>query len=145
MMNRSELFHLLNQKVRLFSKEMNDYLQQHNLYSSQWTILYILLENGPMTQTDIWKYLQVEAPTITRTLTRMEKSGWIIKKLGNDKREKIILLTDEAREKLDLIQQSVQQFENDFTTNLTTNEQQELYRLLKKLGSERNANTNESE
>ncbi|MFD2626478.1 MarR family winged helix-turn-helix transcriptional regulator [Salibacterium salarium] len=144
-MNRSELFHLLNQKVRLFSKEMNDYLQQHNLYSSQWTILYILLENGPMTQTDIWKYLQVEAPTITRTLTRMEKSGWIIKKLGNDKREKIILLTDEAREKLDLIQQSVQQFENDFTTNLTTNEQQELYRLLKKLGSERNANTNESE
>ncbi|RSL31141.1 MarR family transcriptional regulator [Salibacterium salarium] len=144
-MNRNELFHLLNQKVRLFSKEMNDYLQQHNLYSSQWTILYILLENGPMTQTDIWKYLQVEAPTITRTLTRMEKSGWIVKKPGNDKREKIILLTDEAREKLDRIQQSVQQFENDFTTNLTTNEQQELYRLLKKLGSERNVNTNENE
>ncbi|RSL30440.1 MarR family transcriptional regulator [Salibacterium salarium] len=144
-MKRSDLFHLLNQKVRLFSKELNDYLQQHNLYASQWTILYILIQNGSMTQTEIWQYLQVEAPTVTRTLTRMENSGWIVRKPGNDKRERIIVLTEEAKASLYPIQQSVEQFENDFTTHLTNNEEQELYRLLKKLGSERSINIDENE
>ena len=30
-----------------------------------------------MTLTQIWKYLNVEAPTITRTVNRLAELGWI--------------------------------------------------------------------
>lgn len=43
---------------------------------------------------EISSYLGVEAPTMTRTLARLEKSGWITRTAGKDKREKLISLTD---------------------------------------------------
>ncbi len=30
-----------------------------------------------MTQKEIWSYLNVEAPTVTRTIKRLEENGWI--------------------------------------------------------------------
>ncbi|MFZ4450324.1 MarR family winged helix-turn-helix transcriptional regulator [Salibacterium aidingense] len=136
-MQKSDVLHLLNQKVRLFSKELNEYVQQHELYASQWTILYVLTKRGPMTQTEIWKYLQVEAPTVTRTLTRMEKKGWVKRISGQDKRERIIVLTETAERMLPEIQDSVKAFEERFAGSLTEKEQIELYRLLEKLGTDR--------
>ena len=137
-MDTSNLFHTLNQKVRLFSKELNEQLQEYGLYTAQWSILYILTQNGPMTQTDIWQYLKVEAPTITRTLVRMEASGWINRRHGKDKRERIVELTDMAKETFPLIRKSIQSMEQHYLSQLTELEQQQLLFLLEKLGSKRN-------
>ncbi len=43
-----------------------------------------------MTQTDIWKYVNVEAPIVTRTIAKMEENGSIVHQQGEDKRERII-------------------------------------------------------
>ncbi|MFB4164679.1 MarR family winged helix-turn-helix transcriptional regulator [Alteribacillus sp. JSM 102045] len=136
-MDTSTLFHLLNQKVRLLSKELNEHLHKHDLYTSQWTILYMLSQKGPMSQTDIWQYLKVEAPTITRTLARMETSGWIHRKPGYDKRERIVVLTDEAKEKLPEVKETIKQFEQQFVAQLTSSDQEQLYHFLEKLGTKR--------
>ena len=37
-----------------------------------------------MTQKEIWQYLNVEAPTVTRTIVRLEESGWINRREGTD-------------------------------------------------------------
>ncbi|WP_158735547.1 MarR family winged helix-turn-helix transcriptional regulator [Alteribacillus sp. YIM 98480] len=136
-MDTSALFHLLNQKVRLLSKELNEHLQKHDLYTSQWTILYVLSQKGPMSQTDIWQYLKVEAPTMTRTLARMETSGWIHRKPGKDKRERIVVLTEEAKEKLPDVMKTIKQFEQQFVAHISNSEQDQLYHLLEKLGTKR--------
>ncbi|MFC0562283.1 MarR family winged helix-turn-helix transcriptional regulator [Halalkalibacter alkalisediminis] len=137
-MDTSNLFHTLNQKVRLFSKELNEQLQEYGLYTAQWTILYTLTEKGPMTQTDIWQYLKVEAPTVTRTLVRMEASGWIIRRHGADKRERIVELTDMAKKTFPLVKKSIQTMEQQYIMQLTELEQQQLLFLLEKLGPKRN-------
>src|SRR5690625_5791444 len=79
-----DVFHTFNQRARLFSKSLKVHLIEHGLYSSQWFILFCLYHFGTMTQTEIWKYLKVEAPTVTRSLTKMEKNGWVIRKHGED-------------------------------------------------------------
>ncbi len=117
------------------TKEVNEYLQKHGLYSSQWSILYCLKSNGPMTQSDIWRYLNVEAPTVTRTLVKLEESGWIIRTTGSDKRERLVSLTEKALELLPLVDQDVKNFEQSMVTNLNDDEQEQLYALLKKLGT----------
>lgn len=126
---------MLYQKTRHMTKEVNEYLQKHGLYSSQWSILYCLKSNGSMTQSDIWRYLNVEAPTVTRTLVKLEESGWIIRTTGSDKRERLVSLTEKALEFLPLVDQDVKNFEQNMVASLSDDEQEQLYALLKKLGT----------
>ncbi|WP_404452209.1 MarR family transcriptional regulator [Virgibacillus necropolis] len=128
------LIHLLNQRTRLFAKEVNNRLSDHGLYASQWSIIFCIERFGPMTQTAIWKYLNVEAPTVTRTLSRMEKSGWIVRKHGNDKRERVIELTKEAKQKFKIVQQTMDEFDAEMLEGLSSDEKEQLQILLHKLG-----------
>ncbi|ASB54951.1 MarR family winged helix-turn-helix transcriptional regulator [Bacillus velezensis] len=107
------LIHQINQSARLITKKANERLEPFGLYSSQWSILYCLKTIGPMTQKEIWSYLNVEAPTVTRTIKRLEENGWIQREQGEDKREKLVVLTKEAELKYDSINQEMLKFEED--------------------------------
>ncbi len=131
--SNQDVIHALNQRARLFSKSLNTHLIDHGLYTSQWSILFCLYHFGTMTQTQIWKYLNVEAPTVTRSLGRMEKNGWITRRQGEDKRERLIELTDEAKRKFFTLKQSVTKMEDQLLASLTKNEKEQLYYLLNKI------------
>ncbi|MEM1496225.1 MarR family transcriptional regulator [Bacillus velezensis] len=107
------LIHQINQCARLITKKANERLEPFGLYSSQWSILYCLKTIGSMTQKEIWSYLNVEAPTVTRTIKRLEENGWIQREQGEDKREKLVVLTKEAELKYDSINQEMLKFEED--------------------------------
>lgn len=132
--SNQNIFHLINQRARLLAKEMNDHLKDHGLYAAQWSIIFCLDRFGPMSQTDIWKYLHVEAPTITRTITRMEQNGWIVRTSGVDKRERIIELTPHARQKIPVIRNKMEELEDSLLADLTANEKEQLQHLLNKIG-----------
>ncbi|GAA0440950.1 MarR family transcriptional regulator [Virgibacillus sp. AGTR] len=137
LLNR-DLLHLLNQRFRFFTKEMNNRLSDHGLFASQWSIIFCIDRFGPMTQTEIWKYLNIEAPTVTRTLSRLERSGWITRKQGTDKRERVIELTDYASNKIPIVRETMDQFDNDMVASLTYDEKVQLYTLLTKLATGEN-------
>lgn len=90
--------HKANQLARYFTKRLNEKISPLGLYSSQWGIILYLHERRQCTQVELSQYLGVEAPTITRTLTRLEEMGWIIREEGTDKRERHIRLTEKAYE-----------------------------------------------
>lgn len=127
------LIHLFFQRNRYLVNQLNEVLKPHGLFSSQWTILFLLHENGPMSLTSIWKYLNVEAPTVTRTVTRLETLGWVERILGTDRREKTIMLTNKANEEFPKIEASIGKFEQIMTENLSYEEQKLLTNLLKKM------------
>jgi len=97
-MKISSYGHRVNQLARYFNKKMNEKISPLGLYTSQCGIIVYLYENKQCTQVELSKYLGVEAPTITRTLTRLEKMGWVIREEGKDRREKHIKLTEKAYE-----------------------------------------------
>lgn len=133
-LSNQDLVHTMQQKNRHFSKLINEALKKHELYMSQWSILYCLYKFGEMTQKEIWLYLNVEAPTVTRTLARMEKSEWILREEGTDKRERIIKLTKKAQNEFSAIKDSVEAVECKFLNHLTDEEKAQLYHLLHKIG-----------
>ncbi len=126
------IFHALFQKSRYLTNCLNEVLKQH-LYSSQWAILYCLHKNGPMTLTQIWKYLNVEAPSITRAITRLETLGWVQRLDGEDKREKIVTLSALGEERLPAITVTILAFEEEMVGSLTVEEQQQFLKLLEKM------------
>ncbi|QHJ69402.1 MarR family winged helix-turn-helix transcriptional regulator [Planococcus halotolerans] len=129
------LFHEIHQKSRLAIKEVNEVLKEYNLYSAQWSILFCLKQFGPMTQKEIWQYLNVEAPTVTRTLSKLEESGWAERNEGADKRQRIVCLTAKAESKVAEIEERVTMLEEDMLSGLSQDEQQQLMGLLKKIQS----------
>lgn len=133
--NNRNLLHLLNQRTRLLAKEVNNRLSDHGLYASQWSIIFCIERFGPMTQTAIWKYLNVEAPTVTRTLSRLEKNGLIVRKQGNDRRERVIELTEQAKQKFLTVRQTMDEFEEDMLAGLSSAEKEQLQLLLQKVGT----------
>jgi len=124
---------MLFQKTRLLSNELNDTLKAHNLYSSQWTVLYCVHMHGSMTMKEMTKYLNVEAPTVTRTVSRLEELGWLTVQPGKDRREKIVRLCVKAEKKLPEIEKTIVQFEAEFLEQLTEDEQGQFMILLRKL------------
>lgn len=127
------LFHALFQQQRLLTNRLNEMLKPHDLFSSQWTILFVLHKNGPLTLTQIWRYLHVEAPTVTRTVARLEKLGWVQRVAGEDKREKIVHLTDKALERFPMIEETILAFEAEMIGSLTEQEQEQFITLLQKM------------
>ena len=90
--------HNVNQLARSFTKKLNEKISPLGLYSSQWGIVLYLHKKKQCTQIELCKYMGVEAPTITRTLVRMEEMGLVIRTEGQDKRERLIELTEKAYE-----------------------------------------------
>ncbi|MBO0586275.1 MarR family transcriptional regulator [Sporosarcina sp. E16_8] len=131
------LFHEVFQKTRLLSKELNLVLKEYDLFASQWTVLYCVHRHDEMILTNIWRYLNVEAPTVTRTVSRLEELGWLTTYEGKDRREKIVRLSEEAVVKFPVIEASIIQFENEFLKDLSSEEQEILIGLLQKLDKER--------
>ncbi|ANU09011.1 MarR family transcriptional regulator [Planococcus antarcticus DSM 14505] len=112
----------------------NSGLKEFKLYSSQWSILFCLKQFGSMTQKEIWQYLNVEAPTVTRTIVRLEESGWILRREGKDKRERIVQLSLFAEQKIPEIENRILQTEERLVSHLSDKEQNQLLALLKKIG-----------
>ncbi|KON89793.1 MarR family transcriptional regulator [Sporosarcina globispora] len=131
--NQSELFHSINQFTRHFSKLLNESLVPLGLYTAQWTIIYRLKTGGPSTQKELSSYLGVEAPTMTRTLARLEKSGWITRTAGKDKREKLIELTEAAIREYDNWLAAVRSSESSVLRYITEEEISTMIRLMAKM------------
>ncbi|MEK3979555.1 MarR family transcriptional regulator [Psychrobacillus sp. FSL K6-2836] len=127
------LIHELFQKSRFLTQEANDTLKQFNLFASQWSVLYCIQRHKEMTLTQIWKYLNVEAPTITRTVNRLSELGWIEICSGRDKREKIVKLSEKALQQYPAIKASMIEFEDQMTAGLSKEEEVQLFELLKKI------------
>lgn len=127
------LFHELFQKTRFLTNEINQYLKNHDLYASQWTVLYCIQKHKQMSLTQIWKYLNVEAPTITRTVYRLVELGWVEIHPGKDRREKIVQLSEKALQDFPKIKASILEFEDRIASNLTSEEETLLIDLLQKI------------
>lgn len=128
-----KLFHSINQFSRHFSKSLNEILVPLGLYSGQWPIIYRLYTNGECSQAELSTYLGVEAPTMTRTLIRMEKSGWIKKEQGKDKREKKINLTEKAIGMYPVWTEAINLFEERILQNCTENEIHTIFTIIEKM------------
>jgi len=86
-----------------------------------------------MTMKEMSKYLNVEAPTVTRTVSRLEELSWLTVQHGKDRREKIVRLSAKAEKKLPEIEKTIVQFEAGFLEQLTEDEQEKIMILLRKL------------
>lgn len=72
---------------RTLTQLYEEALRPAGLRATQFTILQALTLAGEVTQSELGHILATDSTTLTRTLTVMDRHGWIAKQRGKDRRE----------------------------------------------------------
>lgn len=127
---------LIKQLHIALENNFNKFSKKYKLTSSQMDILIFLLHNEDkiVNQRDIENFLSLSNPTIAGTLLRLEKKGFIIRKISSkDRRYKEIYLTDKSRELKDIIFKYIRDNDNKMFSNMSEEEKENLKNIITKI------------
>jgi DNA-binding MarR family transcriptional regulator len=75
-------------------RALNEELAPHGITFQQWQVLAWLALEGDLTQSALAERMRIEAPTLAGILERMERNGWVTRKVcPDDRRRKVVAPT----------------------------------------------------
>jgi MarR family transcriptional regulator for hemolysin len=127
---------LLADASRLIRKLADRRLATIGLTRAQWQALGNLRRMGPLTQAALAEIMEVETATIARLIDRLEAAGWIERKSeANDRRVKLVSMTDKATDIMDEVGVIGQKLRDDMLVDLSQSEREQLVVLLSTMKS----------
>ncbi|MFO8077863.1 MAG: MarR family transcriptional regulator [Thermoplasmatota archaeon] len=119
---------------RNFHKYMHNQLQTYDLGSGQFHFLMMLYRQDAVNQETLAETLQIDKATSARAIKKLEEKGYVTRiRDEQDRRNYNILLTEKAKTLKPKIKAILQNWTKILLTDLTTEEQQQLYILLEKI------------
>ena len=115
------------------TKSLNQLLEAYGLFSSEWTIINSIKIHGEMTQSALADYLNIEQAAISKSLGKLEKKGLIERRIGMDKREKYVLLSQAAIKQYPEWCRVIAEHREQILSPLQEEEQKGLTQLLNKI------------
>src|SRR5437016_5764460 len=94
------LCNALRQASRAVSRLYDDELRGVGLRTTQYSLLGHLSTGGEVRQRDLGALTSLDETTLTRNLRPLIDSGWVAIATGEDRREKLVRLTDAGATKL---------------------------------------------
>lgn len=119
MKNNLEFFNAYSSVHRPLTNHMNHILEKHNLSSSYWRVLRILEKKNTMNFGEITDVLYIEKPAVTKVLKKLADLGIVEIQRGQDKREKLVMLTDFGVKKVAEIRSDLNPFLENALEGLT--------------------------
>lgn len=127
---------LVKKSSLIFDKLSNQLLMPYDLTGSQFKILMVLYRSpaGSVRQTDIEAKFAMTNPTVTGLVQKLETKD-LVKRMPHpdDKRSKVLVLTDRAMEMKEELLALADSLEKQMTANLTAEECDQLATLLTKM------------
>jgi MarR family transcriptional regulator, transcriptional regulator for hemolysin len=113
--------------------KLNDLMSTYELSYSLWQVIFYIKNHGPSTLVDISNYYQVEKPTITRRVHRLEELEIVKQIPGKDRREKIIQLTERGEEIYKECRKKITNLEHSMMDGINQEEQITTFNTLPKI------------
>ncbi|MDK2809676.1 MAG: MarR family transcriptional regulator, organic hydroperoxide resistance regulator [Petroclostridium sp.] len=109
--------------TRLHHRRVVELLEELELYYGQPPVLFALWERDGLTQTELAQRRKLTPATITATLKRMEKAGWLMRRTDSeDSRVSRVYLTEKGKNVRLSVEMKLKQLENETFKNFTTTE-----------------------
>ncbi|SOC24301.1 DNA-binding MarR family transcriptional regulator [Ureibacillus xyleni] len=112
---------------------LNELMSIYQLSYSLWQVIFYIKNYGPSTLVDISNYYNVEKPTITRRVHRLEELQFVVQIPGKDRREKIIQLTELGEQIYKECRTKITNLETNVMEGLSKEEQIITYQTLPKI------------
>ncbi|MBY0098537.1 MarR family winged helix-turn-helix transcriptional regulator [Mesobacillus maritimus] len=113
--------------------KLNDLMSTYELSYSLWQVIFYIKNHGASTLVDISNYYQVEKPTITRRVHRLEELEIVKQIPGKDRREKIIQLTERGEEIYKECRKKITDLEHSMMHGINQEEQITTFNTLPKI------------
>jgi DNA-binding MarR family transcriptional regulator len=94
------LCNALRQATRAVSRLYDEELRSVGLRTTQYSLLQRLRRAGEVRQRDLGGLTSLDETTLTRNLRLLIDAGWVAIRPGEDRREKLVSLTDAGAAKL---------------------------------------------
>ncbi|NRG48170.1 MarR family transcriptional regulator [Bacillus sp. CRN 9] len=135
-MRENNLGSLIWLRLMRFTNQSNQmsnvFLKRFDLTTAQFDVLMQIRIYQPLTQMELAERVTITQGGISRMLARLEKEGYITRKL--DWKTKTISLTNKAEKMLEKVTPEQVAFQSSFFDDvLTEEEQQTLYKLMTKV------------
>jgi DNA-binding MarR family transcriptional regulator len=91
----------LRKAARVVTQLFDNAMRPINLRATQFTLLALASVHGPITVTRLSEEIVADRTTLSRNLNPMEKSGLIRIEPGDDRRTRIVVITDSGKSKLE--------------------------------------------
>lgn len=91
----------LRRAARAVTKLYNQELRPTGLEATQFVLLMALNSIGETTQGKLGRLLSLDSTSLTRMLALPTNRGWIAEKPGVDRRQRLLHLTPDGKQKLD--------------------------------------------
>ncbi|MDN0047706.1 MarR family transcriptional regulator [Megasphaera hexanoica] len=127
------LIRQLHVTVRAFTKGVNEVMKPLGLYSSEWTVLNFVAKHDSFPQSDIAAALEIEGAAISKTLSKMEQKGLIVRTSSQDKREKRISLTEKGRALYPLAAQAAGSHRSAVLAGLSRDDRQQMLSFIQSM------------
>lgn len=121
------IMHQLFQLTRIISRSLNSHFSHYNLHFSEWGIILTLMKKGEITQRELASYLNVEPSAVSRSLVGLQKKGYIMRKVGTDRRERKVFLTELAIQQYQVWDSIACQHRQNILADLSEEKKKELY------------------
>ena len=112
---------------------LNDLLGPHDLSYALWQVIFYLKNNGSSTLVDISNHYNVEKPTITRRVHRLEELKLVEQIPSKDRREKMIQLTAFGEEVYQTCREEITILERSIMKGISIEEQSTTFQTLPKI------------
>jgi DNA-binding MarR family transcriptional regulator len=133
---RTDLEGFFQRYLRLYRPlitSLNELLSAYELSYSLWEVVFYIKNNGPSTLVDIANHYNVEKPTITRRVHRLEELQIVKQIAGQDRREKIIQLTELGEEVYKACRKDITELEKRVMEGIPQEEQVAIFQVLPKI------------
>jgi MarR family transcriptional regulator, transcriptional regulator for hemolysin len=112
---------------------LNELMSTYKLSYSLWQVIFYLKNNGPSTLVEISNQYNVEKPTITRRVHRLEDLQMVKQIPGKDRREKVIQLTELGEEIYQACRKKITELEHNVMEGIAKEEQMITFQTLPKI------------
>ncbi|MCV7079549.1 MarR family winged helix-turn-helix transcriptional regulator [Mycobacterium szulgai] len=103
-----------------------------------WSVLATLHQQGPLMQRELAQRLDIEGPTLTRQLERLERQGVVARRrVDSDRRVALVELTPSGQTMVSQLQEVVAVAAKEVGSGLTTEQLQQLGALLDQVTARR--------
>ena len=128
------IYHYVEEMISSYGSYYESNINNHDLTLNEFSIMLRIRFQGIATQHDLVKLFKVSGAYIAKILSKFEDYGYIIRKEDpQNRRKKLIKLTDDGIRKTDELIDLIQGWEDKVTANISEEELKNLKKILYKI------------
>ena len=126
--------HLIRRAQQIAVSIFSEQLTSADITPVQFAILNALLGSPGIDQVSLAKRVAFDPATSGSVIGRLEAKGWVVRKADpNDRRRKLLVVTDSGVHALGQVQEDVARIQEKILSPLTASEQSQFVHLLSRL------------